>query len=215
MDIQSHQLGLPPGQETEEQQHWKSHAWFLELLGKWELLKYTLLLLSALWGAWPYIWLQASAVPAVQATESRTNCKEGLQGRVRRNWKEAGECRNLLEWGFQTLVLYPFCLYHSLLHNHWTQQDQKMKKLSMEGWMKLSMAIKVHGIRKESLATWCHKDEYWLYTSPGSFKLFLTLTMTHSYNMPQPPMHTLKEWNEHFNETVLPLTTWDALRFFL
>ena len=77
MDIQSHQSGLPSGQEAEEQKQRKSRAWFPELLGNWELLKYTLLLLSALWGAWPYIWLQASAIPAAQATESLTNCKEG------------------------------------------------------------------------------------------------------------------------------------------
>lgn len=91
MDIQSHQSGLPRGQEPEEKQHWKSCAWFPELLGKRELLKYTLLLVSALWGDWPYIWLQASAVPAVQATESHTNCRERLQGRVRRSWQEGRE----------------------------------------------------------------------------------------------------------------------------
>lgn len=50
MDIQDHQSGLPSGQEAEEERQRKSRAWFPELLGNGELLKYTLLLLSALWG---------------------------------------------------------------------------------------------------------------------------------------------------------------------
>lgn len=54
------------------------------------------------------------------------NCEELARKKKMRGW---------WKWWFCALVLYPLCLYLSLLHNHWTQQDLKMKKLPKEGWM--------------------------------------------------------------------------------
>lgn len=139
MDIQSHQSGLPPGQEAEEQQNWKSQAWFPELLGNRVIKEHSATAMCSVGCLTLHL---TSGFSCLCSTGNRKAYK------LQRGTPGVGEKEPVGRRGIQGLgkmgilypVLYPLCLNLSLFCNRWIQQDQKMTKFSKEKWMELSMA---------------------------------------------------------------------------